>query len=435
MDDYFFKKAAIPAVLFSLVLGPTLLFGEVDQKQNNLSFHEAKKLAYDRNPAVRASRQKWEATRQKAPQARSFPDPMLGFVTMAEPLQTRAGPMEEKYSISQRFPFFGKRGLKGDMAEQEALVAEQAYRSKSLEIQAKVAQAYFDLYYVDQAIRVNDELADQIRHFARVAERKYTVGGQSQASVFRAQVELAKVLNDVITLKQERVSALAKLNAILDRPPRTPASPAPPSDFPPIPAADRLQSVAQKNRPEILAAQAMIERSEAARSLALREYFPDLSVGYEQSVIGAGTTNTPFDGKDAKAFLFQVNLPIWAGRQNAARQEAKSQEEASESLYKDWVNQTMFEVEDKAVKAETSQRLIKLYQDTVLPQADEALKSSQNGYEADRVPFLDLLDSVRSLLKFEQEYYRYNADFAQRLADLERVLGVPFEQVGGENEK
>ncbi len=240
MDDYFFKKAAIPAVLFSLVLGPTLLFGEVDQKQNNLSFHEAKKLAYDRNPAVRASRQKWEATRQKAPQARSFPDPMLGFVTMAEPLQTRAGPMEEKYSISQRFPFFGKRGLKGDMAEQEALVAEQAYRSKSLEIQAKVAQAYFDLYYVDQAIRVNDELADQIRHFARVAERKYTVGGQSQASVFRAQVELAKVLNDVITLKQERVSALAKLNAILDRPPRTPASPAPPSALPPPPAAAKL---------------------------------------------------------------------------------------------------------------------------------------------------------------------------------------------------
>lgn len=429
------KKAWVLSLSLSFLLARPPLFAEVEQKTEGLSFNEARTLAHDKNPAVRAARQKWEAARQKAPQARSLPDPMLGFVTMTEHLQTRAGPMEEKYSISQRFPFFGKRGLKADMAEQEALVAEQAYRSKALEIQAKVAQAYFDLYYVDQAIRVNEELADQIRHFARVAERKYSVGGQSQASVFRAQVELAKVLNDVITLKQERVSALAKLNAILDRPPRTPASPSAPTYSPEIPPADKLQAVAQENRPEVLAAKAMIEKSEAARSLALREYFPDLAVGYEQSVIGAGTTNASFDGQDAKAFMFQVNLPIWYGRLNAARREAKSQEEASESMYKDWVNQTLFEVEDKSVKAETSQRLIKLYQDTVLPQADEALKSSQKGYEADRVSFLDLLDSVRSLLKFEQEYYRYNADFAQRLAELERVLGVPFEQVGGNHEK
>jgi len=63
------------------------------------------------------------------------------------------------------------------------------------------------------------------------------------------------------------------------------------------------------------------------------------------------------------------------------------------------------------------------------PQAEEALKSSQRGYEADKVTFLDLLDSVRSFLMFEQEYYRSQADYAQRIVELERVIGVPLNTI------
>lgn len=399
------------------------------KETQSVSIVDVLELARENNPAIKSAREKWMGAKEKPAQASSFPDPMATFVTMKEHLQTRAGPMEEKYAIAQKFPFFGKRGLKGEMAKEEASIAEEAYKSKSLEIFSRVTRAYYDLYYLDEAIRINEELADQIRHFARVAERKYATGAQSQTSVFRAQVELAKILNDLVTLRQQRISALARLNALLSRPSREPLLPQAPREFPFESDIEKLKETAFLNRPEIRAADAMVGKSEAANSMAVREFFPDLTVGYELSKIGAGTTNTPFDGEDAEAFMFSFNVPLWYNRLVPAKREARANLASAEAMLEDWKNRTQFEVEDGVVQVETASRLIKLFNDTVLPQAEQALKSSQNGYEADRVPFLDLLDSVRMLLKFQLDYVRYQSNFKAAEAELERIVGVPLVQV------
>lgn len=408
-----------------------------DEKPSSIS--TVLELARTNNPAIHAARKKWEAEKEKIPQMRSFPDPMLTFVTFKEELQTRAGPLEEKYAISQKFPFFGKRGLKGEVAKNIAVIAEEAYKSKSLSIFSQVTRAYYELFFVDQSIKVNEELADQVRHFARVAERKYATGRQSQASVYRAQVELAKIINDLITFRQERKSALARLNSLLDRSPKEPLMPVEPTDLEFKFRSENLFPVAEKYRPEVLAARALIGKNEAAKSVAVREYFPDLVVGYEVSKIGAGTTNAAFDGEDAKALSFKVNVPIWYNRLNPKVRESKARIESAEAMLEDWINQTEFEVEDLVIKAETASRLIKLYKDTVLPQAQQALKSSQSGYEADKVRFLDLLDSIRMLLKFELEFYRYEANLQQVKAELEKVIGIPLadslKEIGGVDEK
>jgi cobalt-zinc-cadmium efflux system outer membrane protein len=422
-------------LLFSVlicVLSPGMLNGEEAHVSSLTSWEETISATRENNPAIAAARDQWRAAQEKIPQQRAFPDPMAGFVTMPVELQTRSGPVKAKYSISQKFPFFGKRGLKGTMAEQEALIAEQSYRSKSLDVYAQVAGAYYDLYFLDQSVKVNEDLADQIRHFARVAERKFVVGKQSQASVFRAQVELARILNDLITLRQERMSTLARLNALLSRPPRTPAIPQTPSHPPWTLTAEALQPIALDNRPEMRAAQSLVSRSKAEQSLVGRDFFPDLTIGYERTVIGAGTTNTSFDGRDAQGVSFQFNLPIWYNRLVPQSREAAFHRQSSQSLLEDWKNRTLYEVEDKVVKVETAHRLLALYEDTILPQAKQALNSSQKGYESDEVGFLELLDSVRSLLKFEQDYSRYQADYAQRRIDLERVIGVPLVTLAGD---
>lgn len=136
-----------------------------------------------------------------------------------------------------------------------------------------------------------------------------------------------------------------------------------------------------------------------------------------------------FDGKDAKALSLKINVPLWHNRLAPQVREAKARVASAEALLEDWTNRTIFEVEDLVVKIETAGRLVKLFNDTVLPQAEQALKSSRSGYEADRVRFLDLLDSIRMLLKFELDYYRYEANFEQAKAKLERVLGVPIASV------
>ena len=140
------------------------------------------------------------------------------------------------------------------------------------------------------------------------------------------------------------------------------------------------------------------------------------------------------DGTDAQAFIVKLSVPLWINRIVAKRQEAGRQLTASRAAYRDLRNSTMALVVELAADVETHLRLANLYQDTVVPLAEAAFSAALKGYEGDRVGFLELLDSQRSLLKFELEHHRHLADFATSRARLERIVGIPLEEVK-KNEK
>ncbi len=376
------------------------------------------------NPELEASRQAWLAAAQAPAQAGAFEDPSVAVSRMTEHLETRAGPMEGKVTASQKVPFYGKRGLRREGAELAAETARQAFLAKGLEVAARAVRFYCELYFLERTIAVLNEQADLVEHFARVADKKYAAGKGPQAMALRAQVELAKIRNELVTARQERLSRQAALNSVLDRPPRAPlGAPEAPSNPEFRLSSDELLAQAVQGRPELLALRALEGRRDAERRLAIRRYFPDFMVGYEYTEIGGGTTGLPFDGKDAHGFMVGLNIPLWLGKNRAAVREARAAVRGAGLSLKDAVNRTGYEVEDLSVRAETSARLFKLYEDSVLPQARAALDSARSGYEADRVGFLDLLDSERALLRFELEHERHRADFRIKLAELSRVVG------------
>ena len=84
---------------------------------------------------------------------------------------------------------------------------------------------------------------------------------------------------------------------------------------------------------------------------------------------------------------------------------------------------TVADLKAAFVRVQTAQRLAESYRTSLLPQAESALTVAESGYQAGRSSFLDLLDAQRSLLSFKLEYYRYLADYEQRAAELERVIG------------
>jgi outer membrane protein TolC len=92
--------------------------------------------------------------------------------------------------------------------------------------------------------------------------------------------------------------------------------------------------------------------------------------------------------------------------------------------YKNRENLTLFEVKDFHFKVQTAERLVKLYRDSIIPQAKQSLKAAESGYQSGQVDFLNLIDSQRVLLDFNLAFYRAVADFGTNIAGLERVVGV-----------
>ena len=400
-----------------------------------VSLGSVMELAQKDNPELKASRQAWLAAAQVPAQASAFDDPMINVSHMLVDLQTKAGPLQNQFSISQKIPFWGKRALRGQAASMAAEVARQAFRAKSLEIMDETVRAYYGLYFLDRAVAILNDQQSVLNRFSRSAIKKYTVGAAPEAQAFRAQVELAKLENDLVTAEEEQKSARARLNALLNRPPLAPLGRLERPEDPAFRWDDAaLERQALARRPEILALSALKNRSEAERRLAIRNYFPDLTLGYQYSQIGGGTTNMPYDGQAAQAVTFGINLPIWLNKENAALRQSRAALAASESSLDDMTNETRYQVVDLSVKADTAARLFKLYQDTVLPQAQAALDSAQSAYEGGKSGFLDLLDSERSLLSFELDQERHRVDFEIAVADLERVAGGALSETQGGKE-
>jgi outer membrane protein TolC len=66
----------------------------------------------------------------------------------------------------------------------------------------------------------------------------------------------------------------------------------------------------------------------------------------------------------------------------------------------------------------------RLFVGTHIPQAEEALRANEVGYQTGKVDFLSLIDSVRTIEMGHTEHIQAAANFEQAYADLERAVGV-----------
>ncbi len=121
-----------------------------------------------------------------------------------------------------------------------------------------------------------------------------------------------------------------------------------------------------------------------------------------------------------------LNLMTYIKEQQV--KEAKANVEVVKADYQATQNMVLFESRSAYAKFEAAKNLVKIYETGVLPQAQAALETARLGYEADKIDFLDLLDSQRTLREFQMEYFESLANLEIALADLERSVGADLTQ-------
>lgn len=381
------------------------------------TLNQALKTAQENNPEVRAARKKWDAARANVTARKTWKDPQISYERMYSGDEKLLG-------ISQEFPFPGKLRLKGQVADREASAIEQGFHAKVREVRSRVKSAYAMYFLAVKSIAILEENIELMRRFARVAESKYSVGKVSQADVLRAQIELSKMMNMLVTLNQEKETAQAMLNALMNFRPQNPlGAPLEPNVQKMQLSLDRLQETALTYRPELLASKVEVEKSGKALTSSKLEYLPDIMTGFKsRQALNPGMDNT----QDVSV---GITVPLWFWKQDSMVRMAAAEKEMNEAEYDAMKNWTLFSVKDLLVKAEAQERLITLYRTSVIPQAEQALKISESSYQSDKASLLELIDVQRSLLQFRIEHYQHLAEYEQWAAELERVVGKDLAEV------
>ncbi|MBI4971743.1 MAG: TolC family protein [Candidatus Omnitrophica bacterium] len=390
----------------------------VETAPTTLSLAEVLEEARNQNPEILAAKKKWLSEKARILGLKSLPDPEFGVEFW--------GAHEKWYDAGQKILFPGKLHLKGKAQEHQSLRYQEVYFGKQNEILEKVKSAYYSYFLAVRQIDIFQESVSLLKRFSKVAENKYSVNRTSQSDVLKAQVEYFKSLNALVTLKQDKETAEAELNALLNRKPSiTPlGKPQEPGLATLNQNYDQLIKTALERRPEIHAAEQQVSQEKALVSSSWAELLPDTNFQYSRRTFNNGL-------KDDNIFIARFSVPFaYPWKQGSfIKSEKLSLEEARSALASE-ENETRYQVKSFLVKAQTARRLIDQYKTSVIPQAETSLKVATAGYESGSLSFLDLLDSERTWLQFQMEYYQYLAQYWTYLAALERVVGedlVPFE--------
>ena len=401
--------------------------------------------ALEMNPAIRAAADRVEAARARIAPAGVIPDPWVGVGVTNLPLDG-AGFNDmmamKMVGVAQTIPFPGKLGLQRRIAERQFASAEATLAATRLEVGREVKEAYYEAAFLDRALEVLERSHEVLVNFIQVTESRYSVGVGGQQDVLKARVEAARLGEEAVALAEQRRSALAQLNAALNRPSETPVeSPEIPSQIAlaavaespagirfvssalgaraagsPLPPLAELHETAVRENRELRAHEAMIDAQEAVVALARKEHLPDFDLSLQY-----GQRN---QRPDMVSAMVSMEIPIQKGRkQDLLVKETEAELSALRAEHKAKANAVRARVVDLYTEMERDRAQLALYVKSIIPQGRAALTSATTSFQVGKADFLMVLENQATLYDYETAYFRGLTDFARKLAELEQVVG------------
>ena len=394
-----------------------------------LSVEKAVAEALAANPSLAAIEARAEALAAIPDQAGALPDPRLSIKMVNLPLDTfsftQEGMTQFQVGISQMLPYPGKLALRSQAASQEARAAESEVEERRLQLVRDIKTVWWNLFYLDRALEVVARNQALLEQFVNVAETRYQVGQGLQQDILLAQLELSRLNDNTIRILNMQENEVARLNLLLDRPAaaavQLPASVD--EKLPALMSVEALQQRAKAAHPRLAA---QTERLGAARSrvdLAKKDYAPDFNVG---AVYGLRDGSNP-DGSsraDLGSIVFSMNLPLYTGRkQDRAVDQRQAEWMQQRYQLQDLHNQVASKVQQAITDYKRAGEQAQLFQQEIIPQANQTVDAMLAGYQVGKVDFLDLVRSQTTLYNYETEYWKALSSANQARARLVAAVG------------
>jgi outer membrane protein TolC len=356
-------------------------------------------------PQVRAAFFDWAASVERITVERSRPDPKLTLQAYIQNVLTSIMP-----GLMQDFPGPGKLKAAGNRAGAESRTKYFAFETAVLQTAFSVKQAYYQLLFLDEKIRVHRQTQQLLANLETSARAQNEVGKATLQDVYRAQIEQDQLANEIDNLEDSRRPLLAQLKGALGLA-RGQADPPPPTRFETTPldlSGDALLDIAFARNPRLKGMEAEVRLAETSIALARQSKVPDFSAGLMAEVY-----RPPFYWPQAS-----MTLPVWRDKIAAQIAAAQAGQRAAQArLSAEQITMTV----DFALKTYDYRevtRNLALLREKLIPKAGQSLEIARAGYMSGQIDFFKLIDAERSLLDFQLEEVEARTRREIILADL-----------------
>lgn len=382
-----------------------------------VSPHGFVKEVLARHPGQKAAEEAVAAVRARVSQAFAFQDPQLSYslAPMSVSSSARTG---QELRLSQQFPALGAFGRDKKLREADVRSAQAARTSVQLRLAEEAWRLLAEMEVLEKSLAVNAQHREAMESFKASAEAQYASGNATSQDVLLAEIERALLQEENIQLLSQKEKTAAALSALY----RKTADEALPTVRFPSPAAPQvlepstLWALARRHRPEIQALGAQKAQGEWRAEAAAASYVPAFEV--------MTSYNSMWDMPEHRFMVgVGMNVPLPWNWRRAGVDEAGAMQRQLEAEFDALELDIRREVTERVSMLNESTRLLKLYQDSLLPPTQDRLQVALGGFIAGRGSFQALLDAERALRNVELKLARTKAQWQERAALLELSLG------------
>jgi outer membrane protein TolC len=368
------------------------------------------------HPGYRAMQSEVAAADAAVRVASAFPDPMLEMELMDLDSDERMVERSTRYTWEQLFPLWGKRGLRQAGAEADRRAAEARAELTLAELRAMLRVAYAELFAAYRASAINDEVARLLADMALSAGTRYANGLAAQQDVIKVKAEQTALAAEKLMLRGEMRRASAQINTLVGAPAEEllPAPGALPDTGGFATAWQSLQATLDAT-PALAAADATVQARRAARDLAAREQYPDLTVG---------VSPVEMDGRlDSWQLMLRVELPLYGGR-SAMEAESVARLAGAEQRREAELRAVHGAAAEAWASYQAAREQQQVFETQLLGEAELNLRAALAGYQSGKVDFDTVIEAERQVREARLRALAAAVTQQRALARFEQVTGV-----------
>lgn len=401
------------------------LLDNVPEAATTLTDLEA--LALAGSPSVLRFQQQVQAAWAKAGYADKLPDPTIGANVFGNPIETAAGSQRANLSIGQMIPWLGRLDAKSQRACFEALSVQEALRAEQLRVTAEVRIAWYRLFVLGRQIEIVRSNEEPLKSLISVANAQIEGGKASEADVKLGTLELSRLAERLVALRQQVESTKAELNRAIGRDANA-SIPMPKSLDVSLPnwSHSKLTQLSDEHQPAIVAARLNTQATRWGIEIARLERRPNVAVNASWFLMDDNRpASTVVDvGQDAWSLGAQVSVPIWRTRYDAIENEASWNHSASHASVDEVTVRYDAMLRDLWEQARAADETRRLYSTTILPQARETRDVDIQAFSNGTVEFDRVIRDFLNVLALDEGLYRATGQLAITLARIEQAVGT-----------
>jgi outer membrane protein TolC len=375
---------------------------------------------------------KLEAVKTKPAQNSNLPDPVLSIGALNIPINSFSftqEPMTGKMvSLSQAFPFPGKLASVSNVYENDIEATAKEIEEEKNKLRMNVVNAYLNLALVREKIQTTIESKELLKTIKEVVQTKYEVNEASQQNIFKIELELTRLDDELSMIKSEEQIALMTINSYLFRDSQSPITTIDLTVFYKMNnhGTDSLLQSAKLSKPVLAQIELMKIKAAKMEEQSNYEFYPDFNLTLQYSQRDEiAKTNTNLD--DFFSVILGIKLPInYGGKKSAKVSEAISMQDLYDQQYKYNLQMLRISFETSTAKINSLLEREKLINNILLLQAEENFNSALSSYQVNKIDFINVNDALNKLLNFETKLYQIRTDYYKEIASLEFLTGRKF---------